>query len=122
MKKVGLVLRAARESAGISQSALARRIGISAGQLAQIENGQRADPYFSSVARIAGALGLSLDSVAALCGTPGFSKTPRVRSSRAAIRIRIGEELDKAQRDISNAAKHLSSLREAVNEHDEEQG
>lgn len=120
MKKVGLVLRAARESAGISQSALAQRIGISAGQLAQIENGQRADPYFSSVARIAGALGLSLDSVAALCGIVGFSKAPRRPISRRAIRIKIGEELDKAQREIEKAAKRLGALRDAVHDHDEE--
>lgn len=119
MKKVGPVLRAARESAGVSQSALARRVGISAAQLAQIENGHRANPHFLTVARIAGAMGLSLDAVASLCGVAGFSKPQRDLSPRRTVRIRIDDELGKAQRDIEKVAKRIGGLRTAVGEGDD---
>jgi transcriptional regulator with XRE-family HTH domain len=57
-------LRKARERAGLSQSSLARAAGIAPDAVSRIESGARANPGFSTVARLASALGLSLDALA----------------------------------------------------------
>lgn len=109
MRKVGAVLKGARESAGISQSALAKRIGISASQLAQIESGKRVDPYFSSVARVAGALGMSLDAVATACGIAGFSSRPSKAKPLKATTVKAADQMRQAQRDLEKVLKRLDS-------------
>lgn len=38
------------------------------GQISQIEGGTRADPKFSTIARLAAAIGVSLDAISAECG------------------------------------------------------
>jgi transcriptional regulator with XRE-family HTH domain len=62
-KKIGEVLRAARLEAGLSIRDAERLCGLPAGTISQIETGVRADPGFSSIARIAKAIGLSLDDL-----------------------------------------------------------
>lgn len=64
----GEILAEARQTAGLTQEAVARALELTKGQLSQIESGSRANPRFSTVARIAYVLGLSLDDVAAQCG------------------------------------------------------
>lgn len=54
--------------AGLSQASVARAASIAAAQVSQIEMGHRVDPQFSTVARIAAVVGLSLDQIAAECG------------------------------------------------------
>ena len=55
-------IRSARTSAGLSLRELARRLGVSASLLSQIENG-KSDPSVSTLYALVGELGLSLDAL-----------------------------------------------------------
>lgn len=68
MQNIGKGLKEARERAGLTQNALARRARMTASQVSQVESGKRVDPQFSTVVRLAVALGVSLDEIAALGG------------------------------------------------------
>jgi len=59
-KIVGARIRAARESASLSQQELSRRSGIAQESLSRIETGRR-DPRLGTLRRLAKGLGLSLD-------------------------------------------------------------
>lgn len=61
---IGDVLARARKHANLSQAAVARECGLSKGELSQIERGVRTDPRFTTVARLADIVGLSLDQLA----------------------------------------------------------
>lgn len=63
---VGSTLRALRESAGVSLRELARRIGVSAGYLSQVESGQSGPPTPERLFQIAAALGLDEGDLAPL--------------------------------------------------------
>ncbi len=68
-KSVGAAIRARREAAGLSQSAVAQRAGKHAAMLSRIERDERAVPYFSTVAKVAAVLVVSLDDIAADAGS-----------------------------------------------------
>lgn len=61
-KIVGARIRAARESASLSQQELSRRSGIAQESLSRIETGRR-DPRLGTLRRLAKGLGLSLDQL-----------------------------------------------------------
>jgi transcriptional regulator with XRE-family HTH domain len=65
---IGEVIREARLKAGMTLRDVERLTGIDPSQLSQIELGKRQDPGFSTTARIAEGLGLSLDALAAKAG------------------------------------------------------
>jgi transcriptional regulator with XRE-family HTH domain len=52
-----------REAAGLSQQALAQAAGLSISVVTQLEQGVKADPRISTVAALARALGVSVDSL-----------------------------------------------------------
>lgn len=90
-KRVGEVFRRARIDAGLSLRDVAAITGMSDGQISQIEGGVRSDPKFSTIARLAGAIGISLDRLAAECGysgieTPRMSVEPSARERAALLR------------------------------------
>jgi transcriptional regulator with XRE-family HTH domain len=58
---IGFRIRRARGYRGLGQAELARRIGLSATALSQIERGKTADPASSIIAKIAVALEISTD-------------------------------------------------------------
>ena len=60
---LGMRIRLARTQYGMAQSELARRVGLSATALNDIEHGRTVDPRWSVVGRIANTLGVSLDSL-----------------------------------------------------------
>jgi DNA-binding XRE family transcriptional regulator len=62
-RTLGQLLRAARENLGESQLSLAAAAGISQGYLSQLETDER-EPTLSIAARLARALGISLDELA----------------------------------------------------------
>ena len=57
------MFREERESQGINKSALARMAGVNHMTVDNVETGRREDPQWSTVVRLADALGLSLDEV-----------------------------------------------------------
>jgi transcriptional regulator with XRE-family HTH domain len=59
--RIGKTLQAARGRRGWSREALAYHSGVSASAIAQIESGRRRDVRLSSLAALAGALGVSVD-------------------------------------------------------------
>jgi DNA-binding XRE family transcriptional regulator len=65
-----------RDHRGLSAAELARRVGIARPYLTQIENGTR-QPMFGVMARIAGALAISLDHLAEIKKKPAAAKKAR---------------------------------------------
>ncbi len=63
-KRLAAVLRRLREDRKLSQESLAHKAELTAGSLARIELGQ-ASPEWSTVVRIADALGVSMVDLAA---------------------------------------------------------
>jgi transcriptional regulator with XRE-family HTH domain len=63
-KPIGRRIKECREAAGMTQQELAVRAGISLSNLAQIEQGQKADPRLSTLVAVADVLGVSLDVLA----------------------------------------------------------
>ena len=89
-RRIGTTLKNRREAEGLSQAAVARRAGIHAAMLSRIERDERSDPYFSTVAKVAAVLGLSLDELAAESGLPSVR---RVRTAASADAVRLDEDL-----------------------------
>ena len=73
--EIGEHVRAARKRAGLSQEALARRADMSLSAITTIELGTRADPHYSSLRKIASALGVSVGELAGET-TPGKAQAP----------------------------------------------
>jgi transcriptional regulator with XRE-family HTH domain len=57
---IGDRMRAARRSAGLTQEETARRAGLTLKAVGEVERGEVQDPHFSTLASIAGALGMPL--------------------------------------------------------------
>lgn len=72
---LGQRLRAAREARGLSQVTLAAEAHISQGYLSQLEQDER-EPTISIAARLAAALGMSLDELAAGVGVSAAATPP----------------------------------------------
>lgn len=60
LSDLGRVLRSARESAGVSQSALAREIGVSVRLVSEVERGVRRNVSLDTAVRLLTAVGASL--------------------------------------------------------------
>lgn len=109
--KIGAVLRAAREQADISQAGLARRIGISAAQLSQLESGERSDPRFTTILKIASGLGLSLDTIAVACGFPQFKRqSSGDRARKEALLVKSADEVNAIERNLLRTTKRIQTL------------
>lgn len=57
-------LRSLRDKAGLTQAALAARAGLSVVAVFHLEQGRRSDPKVSTLAKLADALGVTLDRLA----------------------------------------------------------
>jgi transcriptional regulator with XRE-family HTH domain len=101
-RSLGQVIKAARNRAGLSQSAVARQAKIAASVLSNIEGGKRDDLRFETVARIAQVLGLSLDTVAHECG---FDFKIKSDSGITSDLARLAELLKTAEREQSQASR-----------------
>lgn len=110
-KLIGPVLRKAREAADLSLRDLSRLSGMSVGQISQLETGVRPDPAFSTVARLAAALQLPLDALAAQCGYgegPVEAVSGLTQSARERLRTMRG--IEDASAVARRLAEHLESL------------
>jgi transcriptional regulator with XRE-family HTH domain len=114
--RIGKALKAIREEAGLTQNALARRAKMTASQVSQIESGKRPDPQFSTIARLAAALGVSLDEVAAQSGFE-TSAAPRSAVARDPIvatetaLLAIQRDVERLDRKVGDALKKLPTPR-----------
>jgi transcriptional regulator with XRE-family HTH domain len=103
-KSVGEVLRAMREDADLSRSAVARRAKMEPNALLRVETG--GSPSFEMVWRVARALGVSLDAVAAAA----FGKGAR---PKAQVSDAITEEaLVRLASVLGDASEIVVALRE----------
>jgi transcriptional regulator with XRE-family HTH domain len=110
---IGRRVKTARKSAQLSQDGLARLAGMSVSAVAQIEQGGRTDPHYSTLEKLAGALDIS---VGELVGDPvplgeaptsSHKETDEERRDTAVIGERANdfirdtdEDLDKVDIDL----------------------
>jgi transcriptional regulator with XRE-family HTH domain len=79
---LGQRIRKARENYGMSQTELAKRVGISKTAMNQIERGETLDPHFSRVQKIADILRVSMDYFAGRGEEPAAPAPPTRPRSR----------------------------------------
>lgn len=108
---IGAALRRIRERMDVSLVSVARRAGISDAMLSRIERGERMSPHFTTVAKIALVLGVSLDEIAHEAGIP--VAVHRKTSSTAATEIRRAEHLEAAIRYLDRARERLTKASES---------
>jgi transcriptional regulator with XRE-family HTH domain/tetratricopeptide (TPR) repeat protein len=72
----GEVLRGLRVAAGLNQEELAERAGLSAHGISDLERGARTRPYPATIRRLAAALGLSAEELAALKAASRVASAP----------------------------------------------
>jgi transcriptional regulator with XRE-family HTH domain len=102
--RLGSALRAARTARGLTLRDLEKLTGMSQSQLSQIETGYRADPSFSTVSKIAKAVGVSLDGLA---GNTKASSAPGVPPKQIA-------DLERAKSDTLKAASRINAVIDAI--------
>jgi transcriptional regulator with XRE-family HTH domain len=111
MAAIGEVLRETRLRLGLSQGAVAKRAGMTAAQLSHIEMGRSASPEFITITRIAAALQLSLDNLAALSGIAGYTKQaaqPASADTRITEALSELGRIERASRQAADTAAALS--------------
>lgn len=107
-RTIGEILRHAREQAGLTQAALAARVGLAPNHLVRLETGEKAQPRFETVARLAAELGFSLDDLAARLGYRTGQLSPKggeaAANAAAALRKFLGacSEMEKAAQKALN--------------------
>lgn len=69
----GDALKYYRELKGVSKNALALTLGISPSYIARLENGERDNPSYQTVIRLALSLGLTLKQVNTLLWLAGYA-------------------------------------------------
>jgi hypothetical protein len=72
-------------------------------QLSRVEAGKSASPEFITVARIAAAVDMSLDEVAARSGAPGHSRPDKARQTS-------GPVISKAVVDLARVTKAANTM------------
>jgi DNA-binding XRE family transcriptional regulator len=91
-----------RKHRGMTQQALAKRVGVAQGFISEIENGSKTGDV-QTLAAIAGALDISLDDLIVLRRTrhaKSGSRTP-VRKPRAGSRRKVGSDRKNSKSDVS---------------------
>jgi len=88
---IGERIRTERKRAGFSQTELAARVGYSMNGLAKIERGE-SDPKFSAIAKIADALGISVDALLATKPGPPSEALGAIQKSLAQL-VKNNEEV-----------------------------
>jgi transcriptional regulator with XRE-family HTH domain len=113
-KSLSAALRLARERANLTQSQLADRVGLAPSHIARLETGDRLNPRFETIARIAAELGASLDEIAIAAGfavpVPPLeaNRSQAVRSAQALRDLRVA--LESGSSIIDEAATTLDGL------------
>ena len=109
---LGRVLRDLRKETGLTRAALAQAAGLDPGALSRIESGDRPNLRFSTVCRLAAALGVSIDDIAARAGltaAKGILQGKPIAQGAAVLHgVQSAEaSLDQAQRTLADVKKRL---------------
>jgi transcriptional regulator with XRE-family HTH domain len=110
-------IRVCREDLGLSQERLAKGIGMQRTRLSEIEMGHR-DPRLSTLRKIAGGLGISVDDLLLMeeRNAKSMRELPSLRLS--AYRDAVGEW---AAREVEQSVKrHLDGVMRSVSAHFDE--
>lgn len=110
-RRLGDVLKSARLRTRLSQSAVAKRAGLAASVLSNIESGKRTSLRFETVARIAQSLGISLDTIAHECG---FRFTERNIESISTDLTRLTELLKAAESHQQQGSRATAEAKRVV--------
>lgn len=105
---IGDILRRRRIEEGLSQSVVAKRAGIHAAMLSRIERDERSDPYFTTVARVARVLSLSLDEIASTRG--GSAKGTRSPRSQHGDLVAAHAEVQRIRKQMDRLARRTADL------------
>lgn len=105
---IGGILRRRRIEEGLSQSVVAKRAGIHAAMLSRIERDERSDPYFTTVARVARVLSLSLDEIAS--SRAGGEKVARSPRSQHGGLVAAHAEVQRIRKQMERLAKRVGGL------------
>jgi transcriptional regulator with XRE-family HTH domain len=106
---MGRVIEDLREGVGISRATLARAAGIDPGTLTRIESGERINLRFETVCRIASALGVSADTIAAQTGYAPGHRAGKSRGS--AERAKLLDGLDAIESSLVRLTDRVKALR-----------
>lgn len=87
MAAFGLLLRQAREKAGLSRERLAQRVGLDASYIYRVETGERR-PSRESALALVDALGLGDETMNQWLAAAGYEPVPILSALRAAVRTR----------------------------------
>lgn len=109
---IGAALRRIRERMDVSLVSVAKRAGISDAMLSRIERGERMSPHFTTVAKIALVLGVSLDEIAHEAGIP-VAVHRKTSPMAAATEIRRAEHLEAAIRYLDRARDRIVKANES---------
>lgn len=112
-KSLGRLVRDIREEAGISRAALARASNLTAPEVSRIELEARTNVRFSTVCRIATALGVSLDDLAARAGLVKAKILPRARVEASIATLLT--KLDAVESTLSRAGREVARVKEDLN-------
>jgi transcriptional regulator with XRE-family HTH domain len=104
---IGAALRAARERTGLTQDQLSTRTGMSPQVLSRLERGDT-DPRWSTVVRIANALGVSLDALKTTPGSEALKPVPIPRALRGELRTAL-KQLAEVTKRLNAVAQHMDS-------------
>jgi transcriptional regulator with XRE-family HTH domain len=115
MPRIGKVLQEARLEINLSLGVVAKQASMTPSQLSRIESGKSASPEFITVARVAAALNLSLDTIAVRSGAPGHERPNRSISPRAAI-VGAISDLSKAQKSAKAALELINNASDRLDD------
>ncbi len=108
-KPIGAVLREARLEAGLSTRDLERLTGVANGAISQLESGARKSPAFATIFRLAKALGISMDEIAARIE----GRSGKAGGSDAAVPKAL-TALSKAEAEHERLGKALTAAKDAL--------
>lgn len=108
---IGSRVKAMREHAGLSQGQLAYKAGTTPPQISRLENDERPKAWAVTLARIAEALGTSVDYLVGLTDDPGIeTRTDYVPPELADAVLEIQEIWRRVHRADPEAAKELTRI------------
>lgn len=111
-KTLGQAIRELREQAGVTRSALARAAHLDPAVLSRIEAGERSDLRFSTVCRLAAALGVSTDDIAARAGL--LKHKGVVPGAPAAYGAKFQTSISGLETLLSRAGEHVAQLKKLI--------